>query len=112
MVEELRFNDSIREATVNRTAGMWFACFCIEDGEEPPPVKEGPTVGVDVGVGTMATCSDGAVVENPKALSDALKRLRRVDKAIARSRNSTTGAIIPTGGNGCTPGGADYTLGL
>ena len=87
MAEELRFSGSIREVTINRTAGTWFACFCIEDGEAPPPMKDGPTVGVDVGVGTMATCSDGTVVENPKALSLVLKQLRSVDKAIARSRN-------------------------
>ena len=87
MVEDLRFAGSIREVTINRTAGTWFACFCIADGQEPPPVKKGPTVGVDVGAGTMATCSDGTVVENPKPLASALKGLRRVDKAIARSRN-------------------------
>ena len=87
MVEQLRFAGSIRETTINRTAGTWFACFCIEDGQKEPPVKDGPTVGVDVGVGTMATCSDGTVVDNPKALSSALQELRRVDKAIARSRN-------------------------
>ena len=87
MVEELRFPGSIREVTVNRTAGTWFASFCVEDGEEPPPVKDGPTIGVDVGVGTMATCSDGTTVKNPRALSSGLKRLRRLDKAIARSRN-------------------------
>ena len=87
MVERLCFHGSIREVTVNRTAGTWFACFCVEDGEETPPVKDGPTVGVDVGVGTMATCSDGTTAENPKALSSALRQLRRVDKAIARSRN-------------------------
>ena len=49
-------------------------------------MKDGPTIGVDVGVCTMAVCSDGTVVENPKAQSGALKRLRRVDQAIARSR--------------------------
>ena len=87
MVEELRFDGSIREVTINRTAGTWFACFCVEDGQEPLPVKDGPAVGVDVGVGTMAVCSDGTVVENSKALAPALKRLRRMDKAIARSRN-------------------------
>ena len=87
MVEELRFHGSIREVTVNRTAGTWFACFCVEDGEELPPVKDGPTIGVDVGVGTMAVCSDGTTVENPKALASGLKRLRRLDKAISRSRN-------------------------
>ena len=87
MVEELRFSGSIREVTVNRTAGTWSASFCVEDGQKPPPVKDGPTIGVDVGVGTMATCSDGTTVDNPKALATSLKQLRQVDKAIARSRN-------------------------
>ena len=87
MVEELRFSGSIREVTINRTAGTWFACFCVEDGREPPPVKDGPTVGIDVGVGMLAVCSDGRTVENPRALARALKRLRHVDRAIARSRN-------------------------
>ena len=87
MVEDLRFRGSIREVTVNRTARTWFACFCIEDGQQAPPVKPGPTIGVDVGVGAMAVCSDGTTVENPKALATGLKRLRRLDKAIARSRN-------------------------
>ena len=86
MVEELRFVGSIREVTINRTAGAWFACFCIEDGQEPPPLKNGPAIGVDVGVGAMAVCSDGTHVENPRALVRGLNRLRRVDKAIARSR--------------------------
>ena len=91
MVEHLRFPGSIREVTINRTAGTWFASFCIEDSPQPdfcpPPVKDGPTIGVDVGVGTMAVCSDGTKVENPRALAAGLKQLRRLDKAIARSRN-------------------------
>ena len=83
MVEHLRFVGSIREVTINRTAGTWFASFCIEDGQEQPSVKDGPIIGVDVVVGTMATCSDGTTVGNPKVLIDALGRLRRLDKAIA-----------------------------
>ena len=59
----------------------------VKAGEQVPPVKSGPTIGVDVGVGTVAVCSDGTTVENPKALATGLKRLRRLDKAIARSRN-------------------------
>ena len=59
----------------------------VKAGQQMPPVKSGPTIGVDVGVGTVAVCSDGTTVENPKALAIGLKRLRRLDKAIARSRN-------------------------
>ena len=50
MVEHLRFGGSIREVTVNRTAGTWFACFAMEDGQLAPPVKDGPSIGVDVGI--------------------------------------------------------------
>ena len=88
MVEELRFGGSIREATINRTAGQWFASFCVEDGQPLPPVKIGPTIGVDAGVGILAVCSNGLQVENPKALNAAIRRLRQVDKAIARSRTA------------------------
>ena len=49
MMECLRFGGSIREVTINRTAGTWFASFCLEDGQPVPPVKDGPTVGVDAG---------------------------------------------------------------
>ena len=88
MVEQLRFQGSIREVTINWTAGVWFACLCEESGKELPPVKEGPTIAVDVGVGVMAALSDGTVVKNPRALAGTLKRLRRVDQAIARSRKA------------------------
>ena len=64
-VEQLRSPGSIREVTANRTVGTWFACFCVEDGQKPLAVKDDPTIGVDVGVGTMATCSDRTTVENP-----------------------------------------------
>lgn len=87
MAEELRFTGSIREVTVNRTAGVWFASFNIEDGRPIPPVKSGPVIGVDVGIGALAVCSNGMRVRNPKLLNARIKRLRGVDKALARSRN-------------------------
>ena len=80
MVEELRWTGSIREVTINRTAGVWFASFCVEDGQPVPAVKDGPTVGVDVGVGKLAVCSNGVQVENPKALNAAVVRLRQMDR--------------------------------
>ena len=87
MVERLRFAGRICEVTVSRTAGQWFASFSVDTGEPVPPVKDGPTIGVDVGVGRLAVCSDGTVVENPRALGTVLKRLRKIDKSIARSKN-------------------------
>ena len=112
MTEELRFHGSIQEVAVNRTGRTWFALFCVEDGQDPPPVKDGPIVGVDVGVGTMAVCSDGMKVANSNALGSALTELRRIDEAIARSRNvygksnpfQTAGAAVRQEETGSRPG--------
>ena len=54
MVEQLRFAGRICEATVNRTAGQWFASFSVDTGEPIPPGKDGPTIGVDVGIAELA----------------------------------------------------------
>ena len=85
MVEDLRFRGSIREVTINRTAGTWFACFCVEDGAELPPVKDGPTIGVDVGIKTLAVTSDGQEHGNPRCYQRGERKLRRINKTIARS---------------------------
>ncbi len=57
-------------------------------GSPAPPLREGATVGIDLGLQTLATLSGGTVYENPRALQAALADLRRVDKAIARSRKA------------------------
>ena len=111
MVECLRFSGSIREVTVNRTAGTWFACFAMETGEAFPPCKSGDTVGVDVGVGMLAVCSNGLTVENPKALKAGLRRLRQVDKTIARSREVHDKASHSKRRSGCTPSGGNFMPG-
>ena len=49
-------------------------------------MRTGESVGIDMGVATLATLSDGTTVENPRPLAAALRRLRHLDKAIARSR--------------------------
>ena len=87
MREELRFEGSIREVTIVQDAGRWFACVTVKTSDLPLPLTQTVRVGVDVGVNTLATCSDGRRFDNPHALKRNERRLRRVDKSIARSRN-------------------------
>ncbi|MYD89669.1 MAG: IS200/IS605 family element transposase accessory protein TnpB [Caldilineaceae bacterium SB0662_bin_9] len=88
MREELRFEGDIMGVTVSRKGGRWFASFTVDTCEPAPDPKPGPDIGIDMGVKTLVTVWDGDVLEeiaNPKALTAALKSLRRLDKAIARS---------------------------
>ena len=91
MREELRFEGDIMAVTVSRKAGRWYASFTVDTCQPAPEAMPGPTVGIDMGVKVLATLWDGEEetrIANPKALADALKSLRRLDKAIARSLNT------------------------
>ena len=65
MAEEPHSSELVSEATINRTPGVWFACCCVKNSQETPPVKGGPTVGVDASMAAMTTRSDGTVVRIP-----------------------------------------------
>ena len=74
---------------VRRDAGRWFVSIvCAFDTPHPVPSGKGPTVGVDAGLKTPAFTADGRRLANPRALKQSERKLRRCDKAMARSRNT------------------------
>ena len=71
--------------TVSQRAGRWFAALTVERDDNPmtkPP--KGGAVGVDLGIKTLATLSDGTVIENPRCLAASVRRLKRAQKALSR----------------------------
>ena len=88
MREELRFAGEITTVVVSNDGIRWYVSIGVDTGVVAPPKRTGESVGIDLGVRTLATLSDGTVVGNSKVLTLALASLRRVDKAIARSRNT------------------------
>ena len=71
--------------TVSRRAGRWCASLTVE--RDTPAAVRPPTggaVGVDLGVKTLATLSDGTVIENPRCLAASERRLKRAQKALSR----------------------------
>lgn len=74
--------------TVSQRAGRWFAALTIErDDQASQAVRRAPmggAVGVDLGVKTLATLSDGTVIENPRYLRKSERRLKRAQQALIR----------------------------
>ena len=83
MAEKMRFCGKILSARISKTAGWWFVSISVE---LPDTVSENtqPSVGVDVGLNRLATLSDGRRFENQRPLRHLLKRLRRLNKELAR----------------------------
>ena len=71
--------------TVSRRAGRWYASLTVERDDKPVTrAPKGGAVGVDLGVKTLATLSDGTVIENPRYLRKSERRLKRAQKALSR----------------------------
>jgi len=77
----------IKTCTIRRSStGKWYACFSVEYESSPAPQKE-TAVGIDVGLESFATLSNGEKIENPrffrtdeKALAKAQRRLSKAEK--------------------------------
>lgn len=89
MREAVRFSGPLKRATVSCEAGRWFVSVMVETNDIKPVEQPQPVVGVDLGVKSLAVLSTGEEIVGPKAHKDALKRLRRANKALARKRKGS-----------------------
>jgi putative transposase len=75
----------ILAATITRTADRWFVSFTVEVQRTIPAGNDHDSVvGIDVGVRHLATLSTGATISNPRALEWSLRKLRRLNRQLAR----------------------------
>ena len=65
MTEELRLQGKILSAVISSRAGWWFVSIAVEVEHETPN-HGGGTVGIDLGIKTLATLSGGEKFENQK----------------------------------------------
>jgi len=77
----------VLSATVSERAGRWFVSLQVEiESQDVHHEKDGdhPIIGLDLGIKTLAVCSDGKEFENPKALGRNLRKLRRLNMSLHR----------------------------
>ena len=73
----------IKTLTIKRENGMWYAGFSCVVEPEPLPAND-KAVGLDVGLSSFVTRSDGTEIGNPRWFQKAQKRLRRAQRRVAR----------------------------
>ena len=76
----------ILSATVSEEAGRWFVSVQVEEAVPDPVAATGEPIGVDLGVKTLAQCSDGMAIENPQVLRKHLKQLQRLHRRLSRKK--------------------------
>ncbi|MHA1881956.1 MAG: RNA-guided endonuclease InsQ/TnpB family protein [Candidatus Thorarchaeota archaeon] len=83
------YRGRILSVTVSRRAHKWSVSITVEEEiEDPVPIK-GKTVGVDLGIKTLATLSDGITFVNPRALGRRIEKLRKLSKSLSRKKKGS-----------------------
>jgi putative transposase len=83
----------IRTTTLSKTpTNKYFVSILIDNQVELPkkkPIKEQTTVGVDLGIKTLAVLSDGTEIENPKWFRKSKANLRRQQRSLSRKQKGS-----------------------
>ena len=80
----------IKRLSLKREAGRWFAVFSCETEAVPLPESR-LSVGIDVGLTTFATLSDGTEIPNPRFLGAGQRQLRIAQRRVARRKRGSAG---------------------
>ncbi len=86
---EKYYSGRILSATVRRRANRWFVSVTVEENIVDPVSNNGTAVGVDLGVKTLVTLSEGTTFANPRALGRRLRKLRQLSKSLSRKKKGS-----------------------
>jgi putative transposase len=79
-----------KTATISRrSTGKWYVCFFCECAEPTPLPATGRQVGIDVGLKTFATLSDGQQIANPRFFLQEEKALAKVQRRLSKEEKGT-----------------------
>lgn len=85
----LPMNTKIGSATISEHAGRWFVSITVHEEMSEPTKATGEAVGVDLGIKTLATVSDGRTFDNPKALRKKINALKRASRKHSRKKKGS-----------------------
>ena len=85
MRQALRFVGKFIKVTISRTAHRWFVSITIEtEDTEVVDTSTHPVIGIDVGINTLATLSDGTKYDNPRPFKRYERKLKREQRKLSR----------------------------
>jgi len=84
-----KFEGKIKSCTISKTkTGKYHISVLVEEDIKPLP-KTNTKVGIDVGISSLAVCSNGDVVKNPKHLRKSEDRLKKLQKSLSRKQKGS-----------------------
>ena len=79
---------NIKTCTIRRQANKWYACFSCEVNLKPLK-KSKEAVGIDVGIESFATLSNGEKIENPHFFKTDQRALAKVQRKLSKQKKGS-----------------------
>lgn len=79
----------VKTITAKREGRRWYVLLACDEVPAAPLPPTGATVGIDLGVASLVTTSDGQHVPNPRHLAASADRLTSAQQALARKRGGS-----------------------
>jgi putative transposase len=79
----------IKTVRITRRAGKWYACFACKVEATPLPAT-GRDIGVDMGIASLITTSEGEKDAHPRWYRAAQRKLRVLQRRVARCKKGST----------------------
>jgi len=79
----------IKQVIIKRyRSGKWFALICVEKEKKKLP-KTGKVIGIDVGIRSFLTDSEGRQIENPRFYEKTLERIKIEQRRLSKKRKGS-----------------------
>ena len=72
--------------TISLKAGRWYISVLVETQDEAPLSTSQLVIGADFGLKTLVVLSNGETFENPHCLKEAMSKLNRLQRELARRK--------------------------
>ncbi len=70
-------------------SGRWFVCFLVDDPTVKPLPQTTKSIGLDAGLTSLITTSDGEKIANPKHFNKKYRQLRAAQKTLSRRQKGS-----------------------
>ncbi len=88
LFEPLPYHCVSQTFTISREAGKWYVSFAVYGCKIPAMKHRRKQVGIDLGIKTFATLSDGTTIDTPSSIKEAKTKLGKLQW---RNRNKVLG---------------------
>ena len=80
----------VKTCTIKRDADQWYVSFSVVMDPEPPLIPTGQVIGIDVGLKSLVTLSNGEQVEPPQYLRQSEEKLVKAQRQLSRKKKGSS----------------------